>query len=39
MMVLRAHGKVEDVPLVGAIDIETVGGVREQLQALASVRD
>ena len=38
-VVLRAHGKVENVPAVGAIDIETVGGVREQLQALASVRD
>ena len=36
-MVLRAHGKVEDVPLVGAVDIEVVDKVRKNLRGLASV--
>jgi hypothetical protein len=33
-LVLRAHGKVENVLAVGAVDVETVCGVREKLQAL-----
>ena len=36
-MVLRVHGKVEDVPLVGAVDTEIVDEVRKNLRGLASV--
>ena len=36
-LVLRAHGKAENVLAVGAVDVKTVCGVRENLQALASV--
>ena len=36
-MVLCAHGKVEDVPLVGALDIEIVDEVRKNLQGLSRV--
>ena len=34
---LRVHGKVEDVPLVGAVDIEIVDEVRKTLRGLANV--
>ena len=36
-MVLRAHGKVEDVPLVGAVDMEIADEVRKNLRGLSSV--
>ena len=37
LMVLRAHGKVEDVRLVCAVDNEIVDEVRRNLRGLASV--
>ena len=35
-IVLRSHGKVENVPVVGAVDMVTMDVVREKLRNLAS---
>ena len=36
-VVLLAHGSAEDVPVVGAVDMEMVDGVRANLQRVANV--
>ena len=36
-VMLLAHGSAEDVPVVGAVDMETVDGVCANLQRLANV--